>query len=650
LKQHHGVKRGRPTRAAAFGIALAFGLIRFVAWDPPAIGGDLEASWLAVLHEAWARGWSFGSELVFTYGPYAFVDVRMLHPATYWPAVALQTALLGIMTVSLWRLLAPATRSPAAAAALVLLTLEVLVTPREGFYYVLLLLPVFFQWSDAGPSRDGSPTSGRWLLHLSLLACALVALAKFTFLVGLTVVLAALAGDALLLRRRTPWPVVTAVASLLALWLLAGQPLLAIGAYLETSLQLAGGYTEAMSLPGPALEVGAYLAIAGLLLAAQTSLLWPAWGRRSLPAALALAGILFLVFKAAFLRHDWHASIAWATALPLALLLALRGRAVRRRSCALAAGIAGLLTAPFFLRSYVEVAPLQEHYRTPVTAVGQQAAALAAALSGRADLETRWQRSLGELAQRYPLPRVEGSVDLVPHFQSLLIAGGLDYRPRPVFQSQLTFSRGLSRLNARHMEGPRAPQWLFFALAPIDERYPALDESLSYPALLSRYDPIAADASFLRLRRSERPRQAALRRLGSADGELERFLDIPDLGRDALVWAEIELRPRWTGRLRALLFRSPRLALEVEDRAGRTQRYRLLPGVARAGFLLSPRLREAGDLARLYSRHGRESLEAQRLSRMLVGRWQPGDPQDWQPRYRVRFYELQIGEPPAAGS
>ena len=75
------------------------------------------------------------------------------------------------------------------------------------------------------------------------------------------------------------------------------------------------------------------------------------------------------------------------------------------------------------------------------------------------------------------LPKVHGSVDIYPWGQSFLLARDMDYRPRPVIQSYLAYTQKLEELNAAHLRGKNAPDWIFFSFGTIDDRYTSLDDA-----------------------------------------------------------------------------------------------------------------------------------------------------------------------------
>jgi hypothetical protein len=106
-----------------------------------------------------------------------------------------------------------------------------------------------------------------------------------------------------------------------------------------------------------------------------------------------------------------------------------------------------------------------------------------------------------------PLPALDGSVDVYPTEQAMVLAHGLQYRPRPVFQSYMAYTPALEAANAAALRGPAAPDWVLFHLRPIDGRLPALDDAASWPELLARYRwaGVAGDMAVLQRRADPRP-------------------------------------------------------------------------------------------------------------------------------------------------
>jgi hypothetical protein len=68
----------------------------------------------------------------------------------------------------------------------------------------------------------------------------------------------------------------------------------------------------------------------------------------------------------------------------------------------------------------------------------------------------------------------------------------------------------------------------------------------------------------------------------------------------APVWVSLELRKTAFGKLVDLLYRLPPIMIDVELDDGATRAFRLVPEMARAGFLLSPLIESSERFSRLF--------------------------------------------------
>jgi hypothetical protein len=141
----------------------------------------------------------------------------------------------------------------------------------------------------------------------------------------------------------------------------------------------------------------------------------------------------------------------------------------------------------------------------------------------------------------------------------------------------------LAEMNARHLRGPHAPDTIFFSVQAIDGRYPSLDDGLSWPELLSRYNICERVGWYLRLERGEKPRPIALEPLKRITARFGEEISIQE-NENGPLWAEVEIHPTLFNRLASLIYKAPLPVITVNGQ----MRFRMLPSLARAGFLLSP--------------------------------------------------------------
>jgi len=613
----------------------------FAPFQPDLPMGDSESSWALGLNQAVAQGMVFGRDILYTLGPYSSISTRAYHPATdhlvlfglIYLGLLFGTTLVLLSRGSRWYLLLAVwlvlagfllARDPVYVRDTLLLAYPFLV----GVYCCTLLQ------RTGGGRGVGSVT----LLLLLFSPFGLLPLVKGSFLVLCTVV-ALLAVLVLALHRQWVPAVAVAVSvcvSLPVFWLLSGQPLAALPAYLAALLPVIAGYSDAMFKYGSAREVVAYLVAAAGLMGV---VLW----QRSLRPVLRLYLfavfflVLFVAFKGGFVRHDGHAVAASATLVLAALVFALVFPS--RRALA---GVALCVCAWIYIDPYLANATLTD------TLVRVQATYTKVVEGMKLRGEDRrlagaYDRRLAQLRQERPLPLLEGTSDIYSYSQSYLIASGNTWNPRPVFQSYAAYSPALARLNRDHLQGDNAPDNLFFRVEPIDRRLPASEDGPSWPSLLARYRPGGLEHGYLFLHRIRGVAdvESGDRTLpGGGSYAFGQPVPIPG-GPGALVFATVSVDKSLPGILAGILFKPAELdiTLTLEDGAQRT--FRLVPGMAEAGFLLSPLIESTVQFARLYGAPA-DLADKQVTSFSILP---AGASYQWQGRFEVAF--TVIAPPPA---
>jgi hypothetical protein len=94
-------------------------------------------------------------------------------------------------------------------------------------------------------------------------------------------------------------------------------------------------------------------------------------------------------------------------------------------------------------------------------------------------------------------------------------------------------------------------------------------------------------------------------------------MDLGDSRGGFALWAEIDLHPTAILRASAFLYRPPVLFLSVRMSGGRARSYRLVPGIAAAGFLLSPVIEEDDAFVRFASQ-GRSALPRDEVQAITI--------------------------------
>jgi hypothetical protein len=208
-------------------------------------------------------------------------------------------------------------------------------------------------------------------------------------------------------------------------------------------------------------------------------------------------------------------------------------------------------------------------------------------------------RRVQELRETLKSPP-RGPVDLYPFEQGILVASGADYRPRPVFQSYMAYTPRLAHANADYLLDERAPASILFRVESIDGRLPALDDAPSWPILLSHYEVAGTNGPFTVLQRSA-ARPWRLVPIGRIESRTGAAIRIPP-AVDGPIWARIDVRETFSDKLLRVLLAAPIVRADVAARFPWPRNFRIVPSLARDGFLLSPFVRHTADFVQLFER------------------------------------------------
>ena len=206
--------------------------------------------------------------------------------------------------------------------------------------------------------------------------------------------------------------------------------------------------------------------------------------------------------------------------------------------------------------------------------------ALAARIETKGALKAQFEDSLARIRAVQPLPLLQGATDIYSYGQSALIANGLETTPRPIFQSYSAYAPRLLRENAAFVSGPKAPQNILFRVQAVDNRFAPLEDSLSWPILLTRYEPLSLIGDLAVLRRRSEPTATIIfsdRPLLAGTYGLNQEIALPE--NSGVLWAKAIVRPTLLGSLLSAVYKPPELQIEFRLTADKVQQYVICPEV-----------------------------------------------------------------------
>ncbi len=573
---------------------------------PEAVAGpSLDQSWGQALGFFLKHQLQAGQDYIFTFGPLGYFFTALYDADLFGYKFVWELVLKFLFVVLLLRL-ARSTLGLPTRLILCFLVVLCLHDNPDGFYTLFLFL--------LGVHLITTETFSSWRLLGHTFLLATIGLMKFTFFVEALLVVGL--SSALLLRHKPrarallPWTFFG--GSFLAWWCVLGQAFANIPAFLRGSLQVAGGYTEGMAIPGDRLLICLALVLLGML--AVTLL------KRSVVKSLSVAHVLSLGFVATLLFLQWkHGFVRQDMPGP---------------GCHMASLFTMTLVCPFFfpalfptyswgrgprlvLIAYTILLSAGAFFwvtteppRDPKAILSSVASRFFSRLSNvlhPGELQDQLEGQRQQLQRQYALPQITAQVkdaplDAFSYEQGVVFLNQWHWHPRPIFQGYFAYTPFLQAANAGFLAGPNAPEYVLFKLQSIDGKLPSLEDSQALLELLKRYLPILVENANLLLERKPGGGEA----LGPPKVVRETVVhfgqevEVGDLAAAYQV-AKVQLKYSRLGELRKALFKPPMVYIQLRTEDQQVFLLRLTPATARAGFLLNPLLLDTDDVVKFYT-------------------------------------------------
>jgi hypothetical protein len=497
----------RQYNAVLFVLVLAVLLLTIRPVGEPVRPG-LDASWVYAYNSFGSQDLRVGRDVVSSYGPLGFLACTMPLGSNIAVAQAFEVLVRLALTLVFFRLFlgaVPEKRGGTVLRAALLLLL--LFSTGRGYYstgielVALTSAMILLAYTERRPS---------WATA-SLAVVAPAFLIKFsTGLLCLTFLAVHALWEAASLRNiRTPLMRAGALALLVpALWLALYGDLQGVGDYLISAIEQSRGYASAMtSLGSPDVPfwsfaaIGAtlvllFLAVRGdpstaflFLLYLPGLLIALKYGVTKQPRFLFSYAFLFLLFLTSRARPLLRQA---AVASLMLLFLFIMNRAIDPGSFSV--GAAAQLFEPVDLRSSLGQVIDPGGYTKALRKESE-------ALLEPSRLSDETHAMLGT-----------SSVDTYPWEISFIPANGLNWRPRPAFQSYFAYTPWFDGRNEAFFRSPQAPVYLLWdaeradSMESIDGRYLLNDEPLTITQVLGRYDFVREDGNAVVFRRRDVPK------------------------------------------------------------------------------------------------------------------------------------------------
>ena len=456
------------------GVAAAIAALIFWPQSSVDAGVGIDQSWQAGLALARAHDLAWGPEIVLApYGPLGFFQTTAYYSfdqsvlATIYQPIIVAALFLGI-TAALRQRHAPITSLIGAfvtTGTIAILHIGHAWVP--GMMYPEMAVLAAFAWASLPLLQHDPKRSTAFITCIVLGAVAgLQLLVKFN--TGLTIVAIALAVSVLLDWRaagRHCATVTAFAASSVIWWVLAGQRLGDLPAWLRSSAAMLSGYSEGQ---GVTLSLFAVPTVVVILAWIGTLCVMYVRGGPEIPRRfVVLLGLVTVITaKTALVRCDqWRSFVLLGLIVVAVAITPLTG--TRRRASVVVVvtivfvGLSAELPLVALGRPHRIVAAVQ----APVQAVDRLVTlALPGHVDQRVEQAKTRQRALYAIPDRFIKTIGSGTVHIDPNETSAVWAYNLAWRPPPVFQTYVAYTPALDGLNSESLA--TGPQFVLSRLSP----------------------------------------------------------------------------------------------------------------------------------------------------------------------------------------
>ncbi|WP_338552543.1 hypothetical protein [Paenibacillus sp. KS-LC4] len=612
----------------------------------------LDPSWRNAYNYFAKSDFSFGTEIVFTYGPLSWLTLRAFDAELFWGKTSfwLVMAAVSVVMLGLFR-----RASGTLAAGLVFLGL-VLTLSLDSFFIstVVLAYTLLIMYSQS---------DNRFYIPLLFGVCGIfgvLALTKFTLFVTVGIAIVLLSCYYCFKRQFIHLLAIAGFYSLtlFALWTVAAdQAPHHLFIYIINALEVSRGYTAMSRYGDPAsiLAVVLCLTLLGLVTPKTPFISW----RKHIGTLFIYGYILiitFLVWKLGFIRHNvrepmFFAFIAVVSGVVLGAarlsfketLQLERERWEKLFKVKTESGkeLVLVLTSPWFFKGGLIIVlcvaffmfgsiKYRDHFpqaflSEKIYELKRNAGRLLIPGSMQAlksDLENQQAATISQ----YRLDKIKSivgneTVDVYGFNQNYAIFNGLNWTPRPIFQSYSAYTSKLLKANeAAIIEN--GPAFVLLQIQTIDGRFPTADDSLWLTQLLHRYSIVDEESPFLLFQKREERETPELALVH--EGEVGWGVPYHLKPSEQLSYISLDINENVLGKARSALFKPPLVFIEVTLEDGMNKVFRIIPAMVGELFLLSPLVENNDDLLSALSGLSQKHVTQLKLSTTNPAYFQSG--------------------------
>ena len=610
-----------------------FFLVFFVFFLPPFFfnlpGTGLDPSWMIAMREAFSKGMMFGREVIFTYGPLAFLSTRVIEQhfvpllLTYDALIASSLAFFFLV------LLQKAVRKMEffAIAALALATKHALFCYPTATAFTVFLFWLYYSMESKSLFAFGLACLFGLILFFVKINYGFVTLP----VLGLFILSQVFWGQ--MSFRVALFSIVILLSSLVAGCFFLYVDLIG---YVLNGFEIISGYNDNMTLPHsnnskPLLNVVVIGAsFTGLLLLHFRKLIS---GRQGIFYVAATGLCLFILWKNSFTRHSEFYELGFTFCAPLMLAAFYRFNAIIPANQGLGLMVASLVLPTSILIGGEMTWGRKEAFgQLPINYAKQIMDALRATPRHPEEIQR-----LRKLPPRILEKLGNSTVEIMPSDISLADLNDLNFTMRPIPQGYSAYTLKLDLKNADFFLSEIAPQFILFVasgLTAIDGKHGFWDESNTKKAILSRYelvDDFEVVLDFwgtgvyqgmervLLLEKRAEPLVKNVLKSERFQAEWNRPFPVPT--DDSFVYLQADINYSIAGRLLGILHQAAGINIKVVYSDGEATNYRSSPSMLKTGLLVSKRCDDCAGIKDMFATLGKNAVRVESIEFLSPSPW-----------------------------
>ncbi len=540
---------------------------------------SLDVSWQSTLSYAYTHNWVWGKDIVYTYGPLGILSTRIGTGISKWIFILFDIYMVLNFYFILKDYLVAAVNKFVAIATVFCMTLLMSTSHGSDLSWVVLMFSFYWMFRSYAEAKY-------WyyaLVVLNLVLCFYIKLNAG--LVGLVF----LGGHLLtmLIYKRISLLKAVIVAAMSVVLILLGAWLLHVDlpGYVKGAFEIVKGYNDVMYLDTECYtrtEHNVNILFLGLsaicIIYVYIAIREKKFSR--LFFVCMAFGYLFLLKKQATLRNDaqhYYEYFGYASIVFLSGFLSLTDK--KQIGNLYNINFAFVLFSMFMVAEYPD-RQIDKSFENRYFTIGNY-------FSQIKNYDTITKLNGAKFRQIPPsvLAKVGNkSIDVFPWDSEFIIENGLNYKPRPVFQSFSAYTAYLQRINYEfYLKNP--PEYILYDYDAIDGRYAFNDDFLVNLFICKNYtfaDSFVSN-NRLRLLLQKKTEIAPLQEVETK--EITTGINKP-IPVEWVMTMRAELKYNFAGKLQSILDRPPVVQIVMVDRNNAVRHYKASVELLKAGIFL----------------------------------------------------------------